>query len=98
LEIRPKLVSSNQLIGWHFFAAQFNVCQKTKIMPLRKASLAALSRNVANGGITKLAMKHSRTFCSISLCFITTKDCTHTWITKAQANMKQKQQKSIKAA
>ncbi len=62
------------------------------IMQLRKASLAASSRNAANGGITKPAMKHSRTFCSISLYFITAKDCIHTWITKAQTNMKQKQQ------
>lgn len=30
--------------------------------------------------------------CNISLCFITTKDCIHTWITKIQTNMKQKQQ------
>lgn len=61
-------------------------------MPLRKASLAVSNENVANGGITKLAMKHNRIFCSISLCFITTKDCIHTWITKAQINMKQMQQ------
>ena len=47
----------------------------------------------ANGGITKPAMKHSRTFCSISPCFITTKDCIHTWITKVRTNMKLKQQK-----
>ena len=40
----------------------------------------------------KPAMKHSRIFCSISLYFITAKDCIHTWITKVQTNMKQKQQ------
>jgi hypothetical protein len=58
---------------------------------LRKASLVASSRDAANGAITKPGMKHSRTFCSISLCFITTRDCIHTWIIKVQINMKQKQ-------
>ena len=41
---------------------------------------------------TKPAMRHSRVFCSISLCFITTKDSIHIWITKAPTNMKCKQQ------
>ena len=57
-----------------------------------EVSLAASSRNAANGGITKPAMQHSRIFCSISTCFITTKDCIHTWIIKVRINMKQKQQ------
>lgn len=40
---------------------------------------------------TKPGMKHSRIYCSISPCFITARDCIHTWITKAPINMKQKQ-------
>ena len=72
--------------------AAWVVWEVVGIMQLRKASLAASSRNAANGGIIKPAMKHSRTFCSISPCFITTKDCIHAWITKIRTNMKLKQQ------
>jgi len=59
-------------------------------MRLLRAFLVASNENVANGGTTKPAMGHSRIFCSISLCFITTRGCIHIWIIKAQTNMKQK--------
>ena len=58
------------------------------IMWLRKVSLAASNRNAANGDTTKPSMEHNRIYCSISLCFITAKDCIHVWIAKTQTNMK----------
>ena len=58
------------LLKAYGFIGSMVVWEIAGIMPLQKASLADSSRNVANGGIIKLAMKHSRTFCSISPCFI----------------------------
>jgi len=39
----------------------------------------SLEQERCNGGITKTVIKHSRIFCSISPCFISTRDCIYIW-------------------
>jgi transposase InsO family protein len=58
-----------------------------------KPFLATLNKNSASSNTTKPAVRRSKMYCSILLCFITALGCIHTRDTKAPINMKQRQQK-----